>query len=259
MRQGRFRELAKFTRVFQRSFRLGSAEVLKSTLWTFGLRRLIGGAVDSIAPAFWRRQRHQREIQKTLPWVAPDPAIRRALDERCERLLPPARPGPGGFYDRELRTALTHPLVAMEYEEHFEFGRRVGVSLLHPYLDPDLVQLLYGMSPDALVSGGRTKGLVRDTVARQFPDLGFERARKVNASGFFRGVLQREGPAAWQARDGARTLSDLGVFASSTFEPIAHDLFAGRRPHDNYLVWNVLNLESWVRARVRGTSTMGAE
>jgi hypothetical protein len=115
------------------------------------------------------------------------------------------------------------------------------------------------MSPDALVSGGRTKGLVRDTVARQFPELGFDRARKVNATGFFRGVLEREGPAAWQARDGARTLSDLGVFASSTFEPVVHDLFAGRRPHDNYLVWNILNLESWVRARVRGTSTTGAE
>ena len=207
IRQGRFRQLAKFTRVFQRSFRLGSAEVLKSTLWTFGLRRLIGGAADAIAPTFWRRQRHQREIRKTLQWVAPDPAIRRAMDERCERLLPEARPGPGGFYDREMRTALTYPSVAMEDEEHFQFGRRVGVSMLHPYLDPDLVQPLYGMSPDALVSGGRTKGLVRDTVARQFPELGFERARKVDATGFFRGVLQREGPAAWQARDGARTFS----------------------------------------------------
>jgi len=62
-----------------------------------------------------------------------------------------------------------------------------------------------------------------------------------------------------QARNGARTLCDLGVLASSTFEPVVHDLFAGRRPNDNYLVWNVLNLESWVRARVRGTSTMGAE
>ena len=259
MRQGRFRQLAKLTRVFQGSFRLDSAAVLKSTLWTFGLRRLIGGAADAIAPTFWRRRRHQREIEKTLPWVAPDPAIRRAMDERCERLLPPARPGPGGFYEREMRSALTHPLVAMEYEEHFEFGRRVGASMLHPYLDPDLVQLLYGMSPDALISGGRSKGLVRDTVARQFPELGFERAQKVNATGFFRGVLLREGPAAWQARNGARTLSDLGVLASSTFEPVVHDLFAGRRPNDNYLVWNVLNLESWVRARVRGTSTMGAE
>ena len=40
-----------------------------------------------------------------------------------------------------------------------------------------------------------------------------------------------------------------GTAASSAFEPVVNDLFAGRRPHDNYLVWNVLNLESWVRAR----------
>ena len=132
----------------------------------------------------------------------------------------PSRPGKGGYYDRELQRALDHPLVTMEYEEHFEFGRRVGARMLHPYLDPDLVQLLYGVSPRALTKGGLTKGLVREAIARRFPKLGFERQRKVNATNFFRGLLQREGPAAWRSIGGTRALSDLGLVQSSAFAPV---------------------------------------
>jgi hypothetical protein len=44
---------------------------------------------------------------------------------------------PGTFYEREMRTALDHPLMAMEAEEYFEFGRRLGVHIVHPYCDSD--------------------------------------------------------------------------------------------------------------------------
>lgn len=250
IRRGQLLQLARFVGVFQRSFRMTKAEVLRGALWTFGVRRLIGSAAATIAPGAWESSRHRREIAKTHPWVAPDAQLRRRMDDRAMRILPPSRPGPGGFYDRELQVALTHPLVAMEYEEHFEFGQRVGATMAHPYLDADLVQLLYGVSPLALTAGGRTKGLVRDAVARRFPDLGFEGHKKVNANSFYRNVLEREGPLAWQQADEVRALADLGLIEPRVFGSVIADLFAGRRPHDNYLVWNVLNLNAWVRARI---------
>lgn len=250
IRRGELRQLVRLIGVFQRSFRLTKPQVLRTALWTFGLRPLAGEALDHVVPGLWQAERRRKLVRATHSWIAPDPSLRKEMDSRIERLMMPSRPGPGGFYDRELQRALDHPLVAMEYEEHFEFGRRAGVSMLHPYLDPDLVELLYGVSPASLTRGGRTKGLVRDAIARRFPKLGFEGQRKVNATNFFRGLLQREGPTAWKSMGGTPTLSELGLVQSAGFASVVRDLFAGRHPEHNYLIWSVLNLESWVRARV---------
>ena len=89
----------------------------------------------------------------------------------------------------------------------------------------------------------------RNELTHDLPRAGFERHKKVDASNFFRNTLQREGPAAWRASNGAKCLSELGVFDASQFEPTLNGM-PGRRPRDSYLIWTVLNLESWVRASV---------
>ena len=43
----------------------------------------------------------------------------------------------GGFYFRELWECLDHPLTAMEMEEVFESGTRMGLRILMPYWDAD--------------------------------------------------------------------------------------------------------------------------
>jgi hypothetical protein len=138
----------------------------------------------------------------------------------------------------------------MEYEEHFELGRRVGATITHPYLDSDLVEFLYRVSPAALTAGGRTKGMVREAVARRFPTLGFDRHKKISANSFYRGVLEDEGPAAWRQAAGLRALADLGIVDAGRFGRIVDDIFAGRRPGEQHLIWNVLNVNGWVRARI---------
>jgi asparagine synthetase B (glutamine-hydrolysing) len=252
IRQREVRALARLVGVFARSFRLTRLQVLRTALWTFGLRPLAGEVLDHVAPRQWQARRQRKLVQATHAWIAPDPSLRKEMDDRTERLMQPSRPGPGGYYERELQLALAHPLVSIEYEEHAEFSRRVGASVLHPYLDADLVTLLYRMSPAALTTGGRTKSLVRAAVARRFPTLGFERQRKVSATNFFQTVMRREAPAAWQTLGGTRTLSDLGVVQPARLAAVATDLFAGRhRPERDYSIWCVLNLESWVRGRAR--------
>ena len=128
-------------------------------------------------------------------------------------------------------------------------GRRLGVHIVHPYWDSDLVDLLYRTPPRLLSAGGRSKGLVRDTVARRFPKLGFESQRKVHATEFYWKTMQTEGPREWATLGKATALADLGVVDPSLLSDTMAELFAGRRRRESYRIWNTLHLEAWVRSR----------
>jgi Asparagine synthase len=84
-------------------------------------------------------------------------------------------------------------LSSRRLEELFEQGRRLGLRVLQPFWDAALVEFLYRMPPKFLNRGSRSKGLVRETVARLFPRLGFETQRKVTASRFGRSLIVEEG------------------------------------------------------------------
>jgi len=142
-----------------------------------------------------------------------------------------------------------HPLNAMEAEEYFEISRRFGVHMMHPYWDADLVDLLYRTPPELLSKNGRSKGLVRETVARRFPKLGFENQRKMQATNFYRQSMEAEGAAAWKTLGSASALADLRVVDPDLLTDTMADLFAGRRPQESYRIWNTLRLEAWVRSR----------
>lgn len=249
LQRGDVRELVRLIRVFRRSFRFKTRYLLRNTLWTCGLRPLGGALLDRVAPGLWRARRRERLRRSTPPWVAPNPAVRRLMDERAERVLLPSRPA-NGFYEREIRLALDHPLVTMEYEEGFEFGRRVGLEVLYPFLDADLVHLLYRTPPALLTKSGRTKSLIRDAVAKRFPELGFERQRKVDATNFYRARLLQDAPPVWRALGGAKALAELGVVDPVRLDETMNDLFGGKKPDQIHTIWTVLNLEAWVRARM---------
>ena len=99
-----------------------------------------------MAPGLWRA-RQRRRVRRTTPnWVAPDPALKQEIDQRLETRLGQTKPmrDTGGFYFSELWDALDHPLTAMEMEEVFELGTRMGLRILMPYWDADLLEMLYG-------------------------------------------------------------------------------------------------------------------
>jgi hypothetical protein len=106
--------------------------------------------------------------------------------------------------------------------------------------------VLYHMPPLVLTAGGRSKGLVRSAVSRMFPELGFERQRKVNATDYFRGVMAAEGPREWTRRRGGQVLGRLGVLDTARFEQKIGELFNGGDSKDNYLIWDTLNVGGWV-------------
>src|SRR5262249_31087809 len=121
-----------------------------------------------------------------------------------------ARP-PQGFYMRESRSALTHPAVMHDLEETQEFGRRLGVRVLHPFWDVDLVSLLFRTRPETLYGDGQSKWLLRKMVGPRLPNLGRERRRRVSAQNVFQDIVRSQSDRAWEALDGPKSLARLGV------------------------------------------------
>jgi asparagine synthase (glutamine-hydrolysing) len=240
----------------QRSFPVSRLAIARHFLWRFGARPLVGRTARRIlrgtAPGVLRRRLRQHFSRSTPDWIMPDPALRLESYQRMEEHGPlSARPEPRSFYLREARRILDHPLMSIEMEEGFENGRRTGLPQFMPFFDADLIDFLCRTPPDLLYRGGRTKAMVRQTVARRFPGLNFERQRKVSAVGFFTSLLLEEGPRLWRALDGAQGLAELGIVDGPALDSAMSVLLSGTRPpQESHRVRDILLVEAWLRPRL---------
>jgi asparagine synthase (glutamine-hydrolysing) len=245
IRAGDLTGYGNFVSAWWRSYRASPFILMRSVVWKYGLRPLAGQALSRLAPAAWDRRRQDRAVRRDPDWVAPDDDLRKEMKRRTSGSLVCADP-PNGFYLRDIRAGLDHPLLAMELEERYEFGRRAGVRFLHPYWDTDLVDMLIRTPPALLDRGGRSKGLVRPALAQRFPALGFDRQRKAAATPFYQQMLAAEGAPLLKKLGGFPALGELGVV-----DPVAARAFASatiaREPAQLHRVWDLLNLETWVR------------
>ncbi len=233
------------------SYNLPGWKVWHNALWTFGTKPILMGAAGAFlrarAPRVLTAYRRRMVRESIPPWVAPDPDLNEQVQQRGLEHWP--EPASDGMYRHELRVGLDHRLVAMEMEENFENTRRTGARLLTPFFDADLVDYLYRVPPELLDRGGRSKGLVREELSRRFPNLGFERHKKISALGFYRKVALEQGARAWKELGGVPALAELGVVDAAQYEREFHQILAGRE-HDAFRIWDVLNLESWTRSRM---------
>jgi asparagine synthase (glutamine-hydrolysing) len=250
LRQLDFGNVYRLWQTARRSFRRSNFALLRALVWTFGLGPLVIPPVHRVAkqlaPSLVKMRR--RIFAPPPKWLAPDPTLRRELVRRWEERSLPDTPPSESFYLQEAKTGLDHPLVSWEIEELFNFGQMDSVRVLHPIWDPDLVDLLYRTPPFLLIRNGRTKGLVRDSLARRFPNLGFEQQRKVEATRFYASLIYRDVPNIWQQLGGGSTLASLGIVDMRTLGPSFHRLLARRKIGEAHLAWSILNLESWARA-----------
>jgi hypothetical protein len=240
-----------------RSFPVPRLALTRNVLWNFGARPVVSRAARGIlrrtAPGLLRRRLRRSFSRSTPDWIMPDPALRRESYQRMEEQYGPltARPEPRSFYLREARRILDHPQMSVEMEECFESRRYTGLFHFMPYYDADLVDFLCRIPPDLLWRGGRTKAMVRQTVARRFPGLNFERQKKVMATNFFTSLLLEEGSRLWQAMDGAQALAALDIVDAPTLDSAMPALLSGTRPlHESHRVRDVLLVEAWLRPRL---------
>jgi asparagine synthase (glutamine-hydrolysing) len=250
-------EFWRFILSWRRSYALSAPQLARSA-WEFGVRPVVASPVRTrlarTAPGVLARRRLRRNTRALPDWLAPDPALRRAMLERSSAPAAAAEPAPDesslGHYRADGSAALAHPFVAMEKEENFDYSRRLGIVLRAPYWDAELVEFLYRTPPAVLASGGRNKGLARSLLAERFPELGFERQKKIVSINYFASLVGEEGPRAWRDLGGMEALGSLGVVdgprAAETMEPALR--LRDARTAGTY--WNLLVLESWVRQRM---------
>ena len=222
-------------------------------LWNYGLRPLVATPIkrawNKVTPSSLHAYRAWRVSHSIPRWVAPDPELRReviergvAVEERSARLISRL----GSYYALALRQLLDHPLSMLEMDELFELGQRVGVRILHPFWDADLVRFLYRVPPEALNRGRRTKAFVREMLARRFPELGFAGQKKVLPTAYFESITMEEGPKLWKSMNGTPHLTELGLVDESALRPRIAAALAGRKPKKSSILWQVLNTEAWL-------------
>jgi asparagine synthase (glutamine-hydrolysing) len=245
---GNLRGFSTLLRTMLASHKMPRTSMIGRALWTFGMRPLGSRQLHRLAPQAWDRRRTRRQIAADPPWIAPALRLRDEVRSRASGSVAPADP-PDGFYLQELRASLDHPIVAWELEEQYQIGRHGGVRLMHPYWDPDLVDALFRIPPMRLIEGGRAKGLVRRTLARQFPELGLDRQRKVSATSFHASVMARECPGLLAKYGAFPALGALGVVEPRAARAFAERAIGGTR-ETMYRVWDLINLEVWAGAQI---------
>jgi len=253
IRSGQFGSLLRLYRALRTSFNVSASVTFRSLMWNCGLKRLLHESardvLGKVAPSYLQARQAERTQRSMESWLAPDPALRAELFRRDSQSWE-GEPQSRSFYLRELRPALDHQLISLECEELFESGRREQLWFLRPYWDAELIEVLCHIPPQSLISGGRTKGLVRQSLARRFPDLGFERQRKVQAANFLTSLVVADAARAWQELGDLQALSDLGIVDGKAVKAELAQVMRGESASDGSRLWFFLNLEAWLRAHI---------
>jgi asparagine synthase (glutamine-hydrolysing) len=228
------------------------ARVARHLLWSNGLRLLLvdnlGGALQQRAPQVLRPHR-RRLLERDLPaWLAPDPELRAGIYAREERLSERAK---GSFYQREILGVLNHPLTVMYAEENFEIGRRVGVPVLRPFYDPEVIAFLVRTPPHLRSRGGRYKGLLRGILHQRFPQLGYDRQQKPYGTNFFALRVLEGAQRMWPVLKRGSALAELGVIDAAGTDTFMTETFTNERLQQAKRLWMLLNSEAWVQSRSR--------
>jgi asparagine synthase (glutamine-hydrolysing) len=245
MRNLDVRALWRFYCSYRRWYNIPTLYTLRNVFWRHGLRPIGSSLLDKAAPNFWTADRTRRAVRGLKPWLAPDPSLRANIVARIERALVPANP-PRGFYFRDIRQMMEHPLVAMSLEEMFEIGRRLGFRYAHPHWDGDVVDILYRTPPQALLTGGRSKGVVRTAMARRFPGLGLDRQKKRLPTTFFDSMVAREVPDLWRRKPELPNLEGLGIVEPQGVRRMADRAIERQDRRDLLGLWYLMNTEAWL-------------
>jgi hypothetical protein len=155
---------------------------------------------------------------------------------------------------------LENPIGAMEREEAFERGRRMGVETYMPFWDPDLDNFLARVPPHLMNRGYWSKGLVRTKLAERFPDAGFATQRKVLSTTLSTRLMYEQTPGAWAKMGGVPALSAAGIVDEKVLQfDVERRLELIKQPEGSsgeetlarsiaaHGIWTVLNVESWLR------------
>ena len=187
----------------------------------YGRRHVLGSAVrESVPPALWSVVRRttpepdDRLVRLVLPY------FQGATRRRMEADLLWRRPQRSW---RHYQLLPLIPPITLVFEQMETEAARLGVDLLHPFADRDLLSFLVSLPFSIKVDAERTKPLLRDALADVLPEIVRTRPGKV----WFNPVLERrvdpQRCAEWICNSGVK-LPDLdyrALFAAADDDPSA--------------------------------------
>jgi hypothetical protein len=100
------------------------------------------------------------------------------------------------------------------------------------------------------IGGGLTKGLVRDTISRRFPGLGFDRQKKIEITEFFSDLIRRDGERVWKRMGGAQALAALDLVNPARVDSFVRTAINSGKHRQTFQVWMLMSMESWLRPRL---------
>ena len=168
------------------------------------------------------RGRRRRLLAERPDWIAPDPAMRTAMDARVERVDRSGAAKARLLHARSATCRSLHPGSRTTWRKRRSSAAGTSQRVLHPFWDVDLVSLLYRVPPDLLMQDGRSKWLLRRRVAKRLPGLGLEQRVKVNAHDVFSGIIWREIERAWRQLGGLHALARAGVLSSAGLQSVVN-------------------------------------
>lgn len=255
-------EAARFMRSLLKSYNLPRSAMFRFALWTSGIRPVLGLTARQIFSrtlpkkvSAFRYDRHMSRHTAQLPeWLAADSSLQLILQQRIAdmveiELQKPELERPYGFYNTTSISAnFDRAVISMEQEEENQLGRCLGITYGHPFWDSELVRFLCRIPPRLLIVDGREKSVVRKSIARRFPDLGFEKQKKVMASGFYFSNLVKGGQVALERLGGLQKLEDLGIIKQSESDQVFRELITSPVYRKAFLAWELINFEVWLRS-----------
>jgi asparagine synthase (glutamine-hydrolysing) len=195
-------------------------------------------------------------------FVAPEAAVRLSGDPTADplgarRALWPA--GEGHEDDLFAYDQRTYLQLALQRQDRMSMA--AGVEAREPFLDHHLVEWANGLAPSARLTGGATKGLLKEMARPWLPADIIHRPK--NGFGVPFGEWMRPGGPLWER---VRALTDPGAPIGSMADAgqvgrLVREHAGGRADHRSAL-WSLLALDAWARVflgpRVRTATLPGA-
>jgi asparagine synthetase B (glutamine-hydrolysing) len=261
LRRLHVREMHHLYRTYLQSYNLKRGPLLKNLLWKYGLYYTLRNAalsgLDKTVPGRAQAVKLRRFRESRPDWLAPDPVLSEEVEQRAGLIRPIEAVGTEFASDNF--PFLENPIGAMEREEAFERGRRLGVETFMPFWDADLDAFLARVPPHLMNQDYWSKGLVRSPLAARFPAAGFQTQKKVLSTTLSTRLMSDQTPHAWRKMGGVPALRAAGIVDEKVLQSdVERRLEIIKRPDVGsegplarsiaaHGIWTVLNVESWLR------------
>jgi hypothetical protein len=175
-------KLLRLAQLYRRDESLSRLEAATAIFWQAGVKRHLASYQALLFPHRWSEEARRLVEVQIPPWLNLDPELREALfttlmDSFTHPLSSEGKK-PRSYYWHALAAAYHNSHITYENERDFHIYQKIGVRVLSPFHDRQVIRFFQHTDPQMLLYSHRNKGLLRHFAARNLPGLGLEGQEK---------------------------------------------------------------------------------